>query len=783
MTARRRVFRGAALLVVALAAAYGAGVREAAPQTRLRAEIHGPTAIRFTLTGVERPSELSAYRLTDGQGREIPIAEVLPATATESLLVPQIAVDPLRVHYLEIPRLGLRALVRREPLFRNLYSSKPLGAVVSEDGSETVFRIFSPRAQAVRLFLYRHRDDEPDAALRVVEMAKDPDGVWEATEPGDLHGTWYDFTVHGPGDPGNWFYENHPVHISDPYARVNDDALGKSRVWRDGPPPPPLAGGRPRMEDVVAYEVHVQDFSDLLPVPEAETGTFTAMARTGLLNAHGEPIGFDHLVRLGVNVVHLMPVQEYLHYPDDAWRAAFADDPFARAMGIDRENYQWGYRTTHAFAVESRYRARDTEPGAEREQFKALVRAFHERGIAVIIDVVPNHTGENMDGRHLLLNFNVLDLPYYYRTDESLEHIGPFGNEVKSEERPMVQRWVVDQLRHWVEELGVDGFRIDLAGQIDEQTLLRVKRELPPDLIIYGEAWIPASDPDVRANPDWAWYKADAPITFFQDDARNAFKGSPFDVTERGWAGGDGSARDAAMRALANNYDEEPLTTVGISYLDIHDNWTLADRYALGDDHNGLEGVDLSAMRIAAGLLLTSAGPVVIHGGTEMLRSKGLAPYEEFEVEAAGGPIRFKGRDDTYNLRAPNRFRWEDLAPGSDHAAMRDYWRGLLALRMSEYGRVFRVAEVPTGHYRWITPDDGTLLGYVVGGRVLVLANSGAREGLFRFALPEGGDWRQVGDRERVDLKGVEGPIARLRGAGQEVRVPGGSFLIWVSVR
>jgi len=473
-----------------------------------------------------------------------------------------------------------------------------------------------------------------------------------------------------------------------------------------------------------------------------------------------------------------MPVQEYLHYPDTAWRATFANDAFAHAMGIDRENYQWGYRTTHALAVESRYRSRDAEPGAQREQFKALVRAFHERGMAVIIDVVPNHTGENMDGRHLLLNFNVLDLPYYYRTDENLEHIGPFGNEIKSEERPMVQRWIVDQLRHWVEVLGVDGFRIDLAGQVDEQTLRRVKQELPSDLIIYGEAWIAPSDPDVRANPDWAWYKADAPITFFQDDARNAFKGSPFDVNDRGWAGGDGSARDAAKRALVNDYPEETRTTNGISYLDIHDNWTLADRYALRD-HNGLEGVELPAVRIAAGLLLTSVGPVVIHGGTEMLRSKGLAPLEEFAVEAAGGPIWFKGRDDTYNLRAPNRFLWDRLVPGSDQATMRDYWRGLLALRRSAYGEVFRVAEVPEGHYRWITPDEQTLLGYVVGEHVLVLANSGTREGVFRFDLPAG-VWRQVVGRERVDLDGVGGEYGQLDGGSHEVRVPAGSFLLWV---
>jgi len=745
---------------------------------RLRAHIHGPADIRFTLAGAERPTETSAYRLTDGRGREIAIASIRGVTSG-AVLVPAVSLDPLRVHYLEIPALGLRTGVRRDPLFREMYSSKELGAVVAADGRATTFRVFSPRARAVGLFLYRGALDRPEQALRVVDMVKDRDGVWEATEPGDLHGTWYDFTVHGPDDPGNWFYETHPVHVSDPYTRVNDDAWGKSRVWTDGPPPPPVAGGRPAMEDVVAYEVHVQDFTDLLPLDARETGTFPAVARGGLVNAHGEPVGFDHLLALGVNVVHLLPVQEFIHYPDAEWQAVFADDPFARAMGIDRENYQWGYRTTHAFAVESRYRSRDAEPGAEREQFRQLVRAFHERGISVIIDLVANHTGENIDHRHLLLGFNVWDLPYYYRTNDEVDHIGPFGNEVKLEERPMVRRWLIDQTIHWVEALGVDGFRVDLAGQLDKQTLRRLKDRLPADLIVYGEPWIAPSDPDVRANPDWAWYKSDAPITYFQDDARNAFQGSPFNVNDRGWAGGDPNARWAAIKALANDYPEEPRATHGISYLDIHDNWALADRFAL-KDHNGLEGVDVAAVRIAAGLLLTSAGPIVIHGGTEMLRSKGLAPLEKSVVQVAGGSVEFNGREDTYNLRAPNRFLWDTLAPGSPQAAMRDWWRGLIALRMSEHGEVFRVAEVPAGHYRFITPDDAHLLGYVVGGRVLVLANNGAGEGVFRFDLPAGA-WRQVADRERADpLAGVGGPWARLVGGAQEIRVPGPSFLIWV---
>jgi pullulanase/glycogen debranching enzyme len=533
------------------------------------------------------------------------------------------------------------------------------------------------------------------------------------------------------------------------------------------------------MEEVVAYEVHVQDFTDLLPVDPDEAGTFPAMVRPGLVNAAGESIGFDHIVELGVNVVHLMPVQEYLHYPDSEWRDVFGHDAFAREMAIDRENYNWGYRTTHAFAVESRFRPRGSEPGTERQFFKDLVEAFHARGIAVVIDLVPNHTGENVDDRDLLLHFNVLDRPYYYRTNDDFEHIGPFGNEVKTEDRPMVQRWLLDQMRHWVDELGVDGFRIDLAGQIDRPTLSWVRAELDSSVLIYGEPWIPPSDPDVRSNPEWSWYKGNAPITFFQDETRNALQGSPFDVGERGWAGGNGFARDGAVRALANRYAEEPRSTCGISYLDIHDNWALADRYATGD-HDGRAGVDRAAVRRAAGLLLTSVGPVVIHGGTELLRSKGRAPRESFSRAFGAGRIYFNGREDTYNLRAPNRFLWDALVPGSEVAEMRDWWRGLLRLRASEWGAVFRVDAVPEGHYRFFLPQDERLLAYRIGDRVLVVANNGPVNSEIDVQL-DGGSWTKVADQGRIDLDGVPGPEAVLDGSASiAVPAPAGCFRIWI---
>ncbi|MBO6576146.1 MAG: hypothetical protein JJ896_09140 [Rhodothermales bacterium] len=769
------MIRKTSLILMAALALHPSSTAAQDAEPRLRAELHGPTAVFVEWVGLERP-DAPRLLLSNGAGDEIPISSVLPNTASLSLVVPAVPLDPTRVYHITDTENELRALARRDAWFRTLYSDKALGAIVADDRSETTFRLFAPRASAVVLYLYHGAFDADPAAS--VPMTRDRDGVWETTQAGDHHGVYYDFTVHGPPDPGNYFYETHPVHISDPYALVNVDSHGRSRVWVDGPPPPPLAGGRPAMESVVAYEVHVQDFTDLLPVSDDEVGTLPAMVRSGLVNAAGQPIGIDYLEDLGVNVVHLMPVQEYLHYPDADWQADMADDEFAQEMAIDRENYQWGYRTTHAFAVETRFRSRDTDYGAEREQFKALVAEFHRRGMAVIIDVVPNHTGENMDGRHLLLNFNAIDLPYYYRSGTDVEHIGPFGNEVKSENRPMVQRWIVDQLRHWVDELGVDGFRIDLAGQIDQQTLLKVMADLPEDIIIYGEPWIAPTDPDTRANPDWAWYKADAPITFFQDDARNAFKGSPFDVNERGFAGGDTNVRDAAMAAIANNYAEEPSPNDGISYLDIHDNWALADRYALRDN-DGRQGVDEGAMRLAAGLLMTSLGPIVLHGGTEMMRTKGIAPLDEFMREVAGGPIYFKSRHDTYNLRSPNWFDWERLAQ-PNISEMRDYWRGLIHFRLSEAGAVFRTAEPPADHIQWFVPENPALLGYVVGGSVAVAVNVSPEAASMEITLPDG-EWSLIGNGRQIDpQRGVSGTQPTLGGGAHTVDLEPQTMLIWL---
>ena len=770
---------------------------------RVRAELRGPTSVWADVTGesIARPLDPAMYALSTWDGRAVPISAVVPNTASGTLLVAAESLDVAAVHYLTVTVAAdrqIRTRVRHDGLWRTLYSGKPLGADV--EPGRTAFRVFAPRASAVGLYLYRSKDDAPgEGASSTLAMRRDNDGVWEAFVPGDLHGTWYDLRVEGPEGPGSAFYGSKRTHVSDPYARVSDDSYGKSRVWRRTQPARPVRGGRPRMEDVVAYEVHVQDFTDLLPLPAEEKGTFMGMTRSGLKNERGQPVGFDYLADLGVNVVHLLPVQEFLHYPDAEWQATFLNDPYMTAQGVNRENYEWGYRTTHAFAIEGRYRRRGDEPGAERDQFRDLVEAFHERGLAVIVDIVPNHTGENMDGRDYTFNFNGLDKLYYYRTDDEGRHIGPFGNEVKFEERPMVQRWLIDQCRALMEEFGVDGFRIDLAGQVDEQSLRALKAALPEDAIVYGEPWIPPSDPEVVAHPDWAWYKHDAPITYFQDDARTAFKGpvsNPEDKrTDRGFAGGYTAERDRVMLALRNAFPDEQSPNMGISYLDIHDNWALADQFAT-TEWDGRMGVDEGPFKIAATLLFTGLGPIVLHGGTEIMRSKGLAPLEERIPATASGPLYFHGKRDTYNLRAANRFEWTTVGarpgevPGpdgrprpNDYAGMLAYWKGLMALRSSGAGAVFRVGNpVPESYFRFLTPANPAHLGYVVNEKVFVLLNAGPSEGRFaNVTLPEG-RWKLVADAATVRLAGLRGEDALLAGGTKThaLRVPAGSVKIWV---
>lgn len=724
-------------------------------QIFLTAEIRSDNLIWAEIKA-NRSLNPSDYLITDSFGNEIKVSDVLPNGASSTLIIPEKPLNKKHVYFLEVPSKKWKTHCSFDGWFRETYSNKELGANINNEN--TSIRLFAPRAEQVNVYLYKEKDDTTWYESKA--MKEDVQGVWEIEFPKDLHGIYYDFTIHGAKDPGNHFYETNPIHVNDPYARVSDDTWGKGRIWKRTIPAKPLKNGIPKMEDVIAYEVHVQDFTDLLPIENKYKGTFKGMTIKGLKNDNGQKIGFDYLVDLGINVLHLLPVQEYSQFPTEDWYASFKDDKYMISQGIHEENYQWGYRTSYAMAVESRYKTKGSEPGKEREEFRDLVQAFHKEDIAVIIDIVPNHTAENMTDKQDYFNFNAIDKLYYYRTKD-FNHIGEYGNEVKTENRPMTQRWLIDQCLYFIEEFGIDGFRIDLAGQIDQQTLMALKAAIGEDKILYGEPWIGSNDPNYENNPDWDWYKEDAPITFFQDDSRNAFKGPVFELAskekDRGWSGGKFDERENVMKGLSNTFKDDKNPLSGINYLDIHDNFALADQFAT-NDFDGRLAVDQDEYKIAVTLLYTSLGPIVTHGGSEIMRSKASAPLMEIVKETKGGIKNyFHGKRDTYNLRAANQFKWNSVGQKptkentNDYKNMYDFWKGLNAFRLSAFGKVFRVKEtVPKDYYQWILPDDKSMLGYIVDNKVMVLINAGNTKSKFEKISVPNGDWQLMGTNEKI---------------------------------
>ncbi|MBX2845590.1 MAG: hypothetical protein KTR13_05185 [Saprospiraceae bacterium] len=747
----------------------------------LHSEVVNETTIELTFSSPTTP-KMEDFTLYNTEDEVVPLKALQQQSETTFILQ---TVSPIAIkqpHFITYKKLDIKQHCSYDGWFKQLYSDKALGANIVN--GKTEIRLFAPRAESVKVYLFESRTGQRREVRTLVE---DENGVWETTFDEDLSGLYYDFSIHGKTAPGNHFYSTTPIHFTDPYARVSDNTWGRARIWPKTEPATPLKNGIPKLEDVIAYEVHVQDFTDQLPVDPSIKGTIPAMTVRGLKNANGEKIGFDYLLDLGINVLHLMPMQEYLHFPDDDWKASFQNDTYMIEQGISEENYQWGYRTSHAFAVESKYRTKGKEPGTEREEFRDLVQAFHDEGIAVIIDIVPNHTVENMVEQEQYFNFNAIDKQYYYRTKD-FSHIGEYGNEVKTENRPMVRRWLIDQCKHWIEEFGIDGFRIDLAGQIDEQSLIALKEALGPDIIVYGEAWIGSNDPAFEANPDWDWYKADAPITFFQDDSRNAYKGPVFELNDklkdRGWPGGKYDERGNVMKGLANKFPDDDTPLSGISYLDIHDNFALADQFAT-TDFDGRYAVDQDLYKIATTLLYTSLGPIVTHGGSEIMRSKAHAPLMEVEKTTRRGFKQYMhGKRDTYNHRTANQFIWQQVGQEpagknqNDYKNMHAFWKGMNTFRMSEYGRVFRVSEpVSEDYFTFFTPDKKHLLGYLVDDQVFILLNAASEAGSFESIQLPAGQWKLIVTNQKVDINGWG---EYLDAAQTSFELPQQSLRIWV---
>ncbi len=626
-------------------------------------------------------------------------------------------------------------------VLESFYSDKSLGCLL--ESGQTVFRLFVPRASEVRLVLFRKFDDQDG---ETVPMERDEDGVWEVSIPGKLLSRYYGYRVSGPKHETEMFDPS--VVIADPYSKAvvsrnhylhpsksvilnSSDFDWEGDVWLC-----------PKLEDLIIYELHVRDMTahPSSGVDPEKRGTYFGLVQT-LKNG-----GLDYIRSLGVNAVELLPVQEFANIEIDYKNPAL---PVFNTWNPYERNH-WGYMTSCFFAPESYYAVDGTvekgqyngADGRVVSEFKELVKAFHRAGIAVIMDVVYNHVSQ-----YDLNPLKYIDKKYYFRLndDQSFQSLSYCGNDLRTE-RPMTRRLIIDSVRTWMEEYHIDGFRFDLAAMIDEQTIdgiTEMARRVNPDAILIAEPWGGEKyDPHFFSTEGWAAWN---------DWFRNGIKGE-HPRNRPGFVFGQNQDKnfiEFVQKLICGTLAEQGGHFVqsghSVNYLECHDNCTLGDfvRFALGDvseesviknldKHIRLTEKQLKINRLAALILLTSQGAVMIHEGQEFARSKVVAKSAVPDAPA--------GKIDCNSYNKDNETNWIDYSHRDLNSALVDYYRGLIALRKAH--PEFRKAKRKDIHF--IQSDSESAFGFLIdlylskeNYPVLVLLNSHPEKDA-EFVLPEG---------------------------------------------
>ena len=559
-----------------------------------------------------------------------------------------------------------KTLFESEAFARQTEYYGPLGVEYTPAG--THLRLWAPTAKQAAVNLYRRGTG--GACVGTLPLQQQDKGVWSIYLPGDQHGKYYDFTLTTPFGTCN---------AADPYARaagvngvrsmIFDPARVDPQGWeRDVRPVIP-----PARRSV--WEVSVRDFSQdpASGVHTAWRGKFLAFTQQGTtLSSDGiHPTCLNYLKRLGVSYVQLMPIFDFGSVDESR--------PLTR-------QYNWGYDPTNFNVPEGSYSTDPTRGEVRVRECKQMIAALHAAGIGVVMDVVYNHMYRSDN----VLN-RVVPLYYFRQNDDgSLSNGSGCGNEFASE-RPMARRYLIDSVLYWAREYHIDGFRFDLMGLYDVETMNLLRAELDKlpggrDILMYGEPWQGGCSALHRyeANKN-NLNMLNERIGIFCDNTRDAIKGGCFDAREPGYVEGKpGSFWDIGASVAAWCRSEKlPPHAPGqiISYVSAHDNFTLWDkllmvRYAR-PEFAAVDKTALAQNRLAAGIYLTSMGLPFWQAGEEFARTK-------------------KGQGNSYRSSpALNRLDWHRA---EQFHSLVDYYRGLIGLRTATeeqmtlyYQNLFRI--------------------------------------------------------------------------------------------
>ena len=527
------------------------------------------------------------------------------------------------------------------------YTGNDLGATWTK--GSTFFRLWAPTAKSVKVNLYRSGNPGADDLIKSVTMKADMNGTWTAVVKGDLNGVYYTYTVSR---------NRRRVEACDPYARttgvngqramVIDLASTNPQGWENDWDP--HAGIH--LTDAVIGELHVRDLSIDPSANIQNAGKYLGVIETGTKTDSGIPTGIDHFKSLGITHLHILPMYDY----------GSVDESH-----LEIPQFNWGYDPINFNVPEGSYSSDPFHGEVRVKEVKQMVKGLHDNGISVVMDVVYNHVYEAKN-----FCFNQIVPDYFSRVDEKgVYSNGSFcGNDTASE-RSMVHKYIVDSVCYWANEYHIDGFRFDLVGLIDTDTINSIIHEVHkkhPNVLFYGEGW---TMPTIPTKPNVHMTiqpnAAEVPeFAFFSDTIRDALRGSTMDTTDHGFVVGAEVDKDLLHSCFMGMPFWAPNPTQSINYVSCHDNNTLFDRILLSVPEAPYD-VRVRMNNLAAAFVITAQGIPFFQAGEEMLRTK---------PDGKGGVV-----ENSYaSPDSVNAIKWDAL---NDPTVMKNcnYYRGLLAFR------------------------------------------------------------------------------------------------------
>ena len=594
------------------------------------------------------------------------------------------------------------------------YTGNDLGACYTPE--ETAFRVWAPTADAVHLRLYCSGEPYAQDLQAEIPMTPGEKGTWTARAEGNWEGFYYTYRV---------LFPELETESCDPYAvatgvngrraMILDLAATDPKGWDKDHDP---NAGKP-ITDAIIYEAHIRDLSMDPASGITHKGKYLGLTERGTHTPSGKVTGLDHIRSLGVTHVHILPMYDY----------GFTDESRAYPQ------YNWGYDPENFNVPEGSY-ATDAHDGRVRvREVKEMVKALHDAGLSVVMDVVYNHVFEAYD-----FCYNKIVPMYFSRTwsDGKLTNASGCGNDTASE-RSMVRKYIVDSVKYWADEYHIDGFRFDLVGLIDTETINRVVEAVHkdhPNVIFYGEGWDMAqgvTKPDAKMTvqknahlvPDFA---------FFNDTIRDQLKGSVFETGEKGFISGGSFDREELIACFKGQTAWAPCPGQSINYASCHDNNTLIDRIALSTPECSREE-QVRMNRLAAAFCILSQGVPFFHAGEELLRTK---------PDGHGG-------FDHNSYRAPdavNAIHWNDLnKPDCAHTLA--YYQGLIALRKASPALRLTTREAVDQTVSVMERENRQVLPFLIQAEKPMIVIFNGDEQDITFQLPNG-SWDILVDHDKA---------------------------------